>query len=100
MNQTTVGQDGLMLRLQKGAAWLKSRNALLFGMEHVGRGSQEEGEFLEAIELWDALDYTLRFVYDYKGCSLGEGKTCPDTATVRCRDCGEMEVPSWRRRTT
>ena len=81
----------LLTRLRNGETWLRDTNEQLLAMEHVGRGTELESSFLDAIELYCQLEMLLRSVYPtYEGCVLGEGQMCEATATVRCRHCAGL----------
>ena len=86
-----AGQAGLQHRLLNGVIWLTDRHAKLMNMERIGIGSKAEEEFLDALMMWNALEFTLRFVYpEYQGCSLGEGRHCQNATPVSCRSCGGL----------
>ena len=78
----------LLTRLRNGETWLRGTSEQLLAMEHVGRGTELEIAFLDAVDLWDNLDMALRNLYpDFRGCVL-DGKACAGDAPVRCRACG------------
>ena len=84
--------EQLLTRLTKGSSWLHDANEQLLAMEYIGRGTELEIAFLDAIDLWDNLDMALRNTYsDYRGCVL-DGKTCAGDAPVRCRWCGNSQA--------
>ena len=84
-------QDRLLTRLREGAHFLADAQQTL--LESGERYTKLEERFLTGIDLWDHLDYMLRFTYpDFKGCVLGPGQRCAEDAPVRCRACAGMVV--------
>ena len=84
--------EQLLTRLRNGETWLHDACEQLLAMEGIGRGTQLEAQFLDAMILWDELDMTLRNIYpEFQGCVL-DGKTCAGDAPVRCCWCGEHYV--------
>ena len=92
-NQASLpaGALGLLDRLRKGATYLMDAHKTL--LETGERYTKLEKRFLAGIDLWDSLDYLLRFTHpSFKGCVLGAGQVCPHDAPVRCRSCAGMVV--------
>ena len=77
-------------RLRAGQEWLIDAQAELMRMEYIGIGSPLDRRFRDAINLFDSLDYALRFVYDYNGCVLEPGQRCPPGSPVSCKGCGGL----------
>lgn len=79
--------EQLLTRLKKGVAWLTDAQERLLAMERVGRGTELETQFLDAIALWDSLDMALWNIYpEFQGCVLAPNK-CLSDAPIRCRGC-------------
>ena len=83
-------QEILLNRLVKGQAWLTKTHRQLLKRSDLGNGSDEEAQFLDALEAWDTFDYRLRELYAYEGCVIGQGCNCPKESPVSCRSCGSM----------
>lgn len=77
----------LLDRLQRGQKWLTAIHEELLGEEGAGLGSDKEIRFLEALDLWDSLEYQVRFVFGLVSCVHRDGTICPDTAPISCRHC-------------
>ncbi len=61
----------LMVRLQRGQAFIKSLNIQLE----------------EAFELWNKLENVLRETYEYRFCIYGINQRCPADAVCVCTVC-------------
>lgn len=85
----TLSLESLLARLQAGHKWLAKEHKALLAMSNIGLGSMRETKFLEGLDLWDHLDFTLRFAYpEYHQCVWSSG-TCRGHPVLTCRACAE-----------
>ncbi len=70
-------KDRLVAELIKGQIWLTETSDTLLALPDAGVGSKLEAQFLHGLDVWDHLDYMLRFVYGYTLCIHGLGAQCP-----------------------
>lgn len=86
-----AGYTQLVLRLQKGVAWLTEVHGHIRDIE--GKDHPLTQRFLDTLDQWDAMDKMVREFYDHQGCVMGLGQRCPEEAPVVCRSCGERNEP-------
>lgn len=90
----SIGCRGLLDRLRKGHPWLTNVYSTLMNQSDLGYGTRLEHDFLHALQVWDGLDFLIRFTYKYAHCCYGPGRICPETAPVTCRGCEGQKVGS------
>ena len=76
--------DNLLTRLQAGTKWLTHQHEQWLSNAPTAVNDER---FSASLNLWWAIEQTVRQVYGYEGCVLGPGEHCPESAPVTCDSC-------------
>jgi hypothetical protein len=87
MAENVDAREAITQRLQNGHTYLIKTYAQLLAMPDVGLGTPEEAKFIDALDLWIALESQHQALWPDSHCIMGRGMTCPDTSPACCRAC-------------